>query len=144
MDDDALHRRFGAEFFNACWDLIEHPARSADDDLRMLHLAHASLAHWLAAGGPRERSVGLWQIARVLCLLGREGEAADLARRAVEVADDHDLPPFWRASAREGLHRALRRSDPAAAAALRAEAEALLAQVADGGDREVVLKDLAS
>jgi hypothetical protein len=138
----ALHRRFGAEFFNAVWTLLEDPQRSAEAGERMLHLAHASLAHWLIAGGRREASVGCWQIARVLCALGRPAEALPLARRAVALAQD--LGPFWRASAQEGLARALRPLDPVAAAAAEAAARALLPEIAGTADRALVLSDLAT
>jgi hypothetical protein len=64
-----FHRRAGAECFNRAWDYLDRKNRSLEDDLQMLHLAHASRFHWGLVGTPRNLAVGEWQISRVYAAL---------------------------------------------------------------------------
>jgi hypothetical protein len=43
------NRKMAAGFFNAVWALLDKPGRSREEDLQMVHLAHASCAHWQVA-----------------------------------------------------------------------------------------------
>lgn len=43
------NRKMAAGFFNAVWALLDKPGRSSDEDLQMVHLAHASRAQWQVA-----------------------------------------------------------------------------------------------
>lgn len=88
--DARTHARLAAECFNACWDLIEKPDRSAEDDEAMLLQAYASLWHWTRRPDftPAKRAIGHWQIARVNSLLGRGQAALEHARLALEAARD--------------------------------------------------------
>ena len=79
------HRAFAAQFFNEVWALLDRSGRSAEEDVQMIHLAHASRAHWQIAGGPREWAIGEWQIARVYAALGRGEPALFHAELAMEM-----------------------------------------------------------
>lgn len=51
-------RRPAADLFTLVWELLEKPARSAGDDDRMLHAAHASRHHRGQVGAPTQLAVG--------------------------------------------------------------------------------------
>ena len=48
--DRAWQRKAAADLFNQTWELIDKPDRTPDDDLEMIHLAHASRALWKKVG----------------------------------------------------------------------------------------------
>lgn len=71
-----MHKKLGIEFFNKTWDYIDLKERNIDQELEMIHYAHASSLHWQLAGGTSLNKVrGEWQISRVYSLLNM-GESA--------------------------------------------------------------------
>lgn len=132
-----------ARFFNQVWDLLGQRQRSAEEDLRMIHMAHASRAHWQQAGGPEQWATGEWQIARVYSVLGRAEPALIHAQEAFRLAGDGTLGPFLEVSTREGLARALHLSgETAAARQMALAARRLLAGIVDDEDRGIAEGDL--
>lgn len=138
-------RQLAIDLFNRVWTLLEQPGRSTEDDDRMVHAAHASRYHWGQVGGPEQVAIGEWQCARVYSTLGRAEPALHHARRCVAVVTAADVPVWLVASAHEGLTRAY------AVAGNREEARrehtvtvALLEQITDPEDRQVVEDDLAA
>lgn len=147
MSDDRreAHRHFSAGCFNAAWDLLEKPDRSADDDARLLATAFASLWHWMQRDDATRQnlSVGYWQVARVFALLGH----ADCARRFASLcrAASGGLPPFFRAYALEAQARAALLAGACDdAQRLLAEARTLASQVVDDEERKLLVADLDS
>src|SRR5207247_1862113 len=65
------HRKMAAELFNSTWDLIAKKSRTKDEDDRMIHMAYASRYHWSVVGGPKEATMGEWQISHVYALRRR-------------------------------------------------------------------------
>lgn len=131
--------------FNRTWELLEKADRTAAEDEELVHTAHASRHFWTAVGGPKERSIGDWQIARVYSVLGRGEPAVHHARRALEHAGQVEGEVWLLASAYEGLARAYAvAGDRAAAAEWKAKAVARLAEVDDPDDREIVEGDIAT
>lgn len=63
-------RAYAVAFNTLAWDLLGRSDRGHEDDLKMLHAAHASLLHWLGAGAGAHHQRGLWLIARVYAELG--------------------------------------------------------------------------
>ena len=102
----AVHRRIGGDLFNYTWTLLARSDRAPGEDDEMLHAAHASRFHWGHAGTPLNLSVGEWQISRVYAVLERSEPALHHARRALEIARQGRLGPFYRAYAHEALARA--------------------------------------
>lgn len=145
FDADAAHRRFSTMCFNAAWDLMDKPERTAEEDRLMLSLGHASVYHWLQRPDCDDQhlSVGYWQISRIHALL-RNGQEA---RRAAEVclAYSESLPAFYLGYAYEALARAAALTGDAAAATGHAsQAAAFAGKVEDDEDRTMLLSDLAS
>jgi hypothetical protein len=145
LESAAQERSVAASLFNQTWALLDSSARTADEDDRMIHLAHASRLHWDNVGGDQERAIGEWQCSRVYAVVGRAEPSLFHARRAIDYADRVGVEPWVRASAREALARAqVAAGEPDAARAARDDAVALLADVDDPEDRDVVAADLAT
>ena len=70
------HKKLGIAYFNSTWDLLDKANRTKDEDLKMIHFAHASRFHWEQSGAPILNLVrGDWQVSRVYSVLGL-GESA--------------------------------------------------------------------
>lgn len=139
------HRRWSVECFNRAWSLIELPRRTADEDSEMLQLAMASLWHWRQRPecGPRERSIGCWQVSRCAALAGHASLAVHFAERALH--ESRQLAPFYRGYAHEGMARASALcGDSASMGEHLAQARRLAATVEDDDDRSRLESDLDS
>ena len=138
-----VSRELAARFFNEVWGLLDLKDRSAEDDLRMIHLAHASRAHWQIAGGPREWAIGEWQIARVYAVIGRGEPALYHATIAMKMTSDGALGPFLEGSAHEVMARACHAAGRAAEAARHHKAATeIAARLTDPEERELLELDL--
>lgn len=143
MDPD--ERAIASALFNQTWKLLQNQARTPDEDLRMLHMAHASRFHWDNVGDDQNRAIGEWQISRVYATLGRAEPALFHARLALDYAGRDGVEEWLRASAYEGLARAQAvAGDIEAANDARDRARALAEAIADLEDRRIVLADIDS
>jgi hypothetical protein len=145
FDYERAHRYLSADCFNRCWDLIDKPQRTPEEDEQMLLRTMASFWHWTQRPDltPRNRSVGYWQIARVYALLGQ----ADNARRYGEISlrFSEQEPPFFLAYAHEALARAAMVAGDRDQQAHHLErARALCPAIQDAESRELLEKDLAT
>jgi hypothetical protein len=95
-----------AELFNAAWDLLDKRGRTEDEDLDMVHTAHASRYFWGLAGGDKERAAGEWQVSRVYARLHMGQSALYHARASLRYCEKGRLPAFDRAFAYEAIARA--------------------------------------
>ena len=141
--DLSLHRRMAARFFNETWGLLDKPDRSPEDDLRMIHMTHASRMHWEFAGTAKNRNVGEWQISRVYSVLGMKEPALYHAQISLRIALENGLPAFLLAYSYEGMARANAIASDPSASEFVAKAEELLAQVDDAHDHALLKGDLA-
>lgn len=152
MDDDATRpqsdaeeqRRLAADLFNLVWVLLETPDRTAEQDERMLHAAHASRFHWGEIGEPVNLARGDWQVSRVYAVLGRAEPALHHAQRCLDTCRSNGIEDFDLAFAYEALARASAiagRSDDAAtyAGLARRAGE----RIGEGEEREIFFSDLA-
>lgn len=105
--DVAWHRRNGVECNNAVYGFLDRTDRTADDDARMLHTAHASAYHWGFAGGPEHQVRAEYLLGRVYAYLGRAEPALFHAGRALSLCDAAGLADFDRWFVHEGMARAL-------------------------------------
>lgn len=138
-------RGLAAAMFNATWDLIETPARSAEQDRQMLASAFASRRLWDDIGDAEKLAVGDWLVAHVAALLGYGSLALDFATAAYARAEASDVPLWLKASVCEGVARAHAAAGTAAERdAWIARAEARLAAVADPDARALVASQLAT
>ena len=57
------HRKQAVSNFNRTWDLIDKQDRTFEEDMEMIHTAHASRFHWGVIGQAVNFARGEWQIA---------------------------------------------------------------------------------
>ncbi len=142
-----VHRELAKALNGEVWDLLGNANRNREDDLRMIHTAHASLYHWLHAGTGVHAQRGEWLVANVYNTLGY-GQAALLhAKRCKDLTEQYqdELRDFDRAYAYEALARAyavLGNKDQAAR--YKVEARRLGGQIADAEDKQIFTNDFES
>jgi hypothetical protein len=144
FDISAAHKYFAAHCFNAAWDLIDKPGRTAEDDRMMVALSQASIYHWLNRPDcePKRLSVGYWQASRIQALLGNAAEAGNHAEVCLQYSMGQD--PFLLGYAYEARARAAKiagNSSVAAEQLVLAKEQAAL--VSNKEDRELLQSDLA-
>lgn len=103
------HKALAISLNQRTWSLLEEKTRSAADNDEMIHVAHASLWHWLQAGGPVQQQRGEWLIGRVYVVLGFADAALRQARTTYDLTEKHsgELQDFDHAYAHELMARAL-------------------------------------
>jgi hypothetical protein len=100
------HEQLARSLFNRVWDLMESE-RTPEQDMEMVHAAHASRHHWAeAGGGPVRMARGEWQISRVYLTVGRAEPALVHAHLALQLCEDAGLEAFDLAYAHEANARA--------------------------------------
>jgi hypothetical protein len=138
-------RDLARAMFNEVWALLEKEDRSVDEDDRMVHMAHASCHHWMEVGEPINRVRGEWQCSRVYATLERGEPALHHARRSLELCTAHGIGDIDLAYCHEAMARASAvDGNHLAAAGWRRQAEQSAAAIAEAGDRQAVLDDLAT
>lgn len=136
-------RRLAAQLFNGVWTLLESENRTADDDDRMLHMAHASRYHWGRVGLPANLARGEWQCSRVYAVLHRPEPSLHHARRVLEICQLNGIGDFDLAFAYEALARAhAEAGDAGAARAMTEKALVAVEGISEDSDRALVLADL--
>lgn len=101
FDVPKASRWFAVEFNNQAWDLVEKPARSAEEAQRMVHLAHAALVHWQAVGTNLNRQRAENLLATVYVVAGDAAAAVRHAERCLSLSVENakEETPFDRACA---------------------------------------------
>jgi len=144
LDADA-ETSMAASLFNGAWTLLENPNRLPDDDLMMVHMAHASRYHWGRVGTAVNVVRGEWQCSRVYATLGRSEPALFHAQRALAICEANSIGDFDLAFCYEALARAHAvAGDSDEARRWQQRGSEVAKDVADDEDRELVLGDLAS
>jgi len=90
-EERELHRRSAANCFNRAWDLLEKKDRSGEENLQMLHLAHASRYHWGLIGTPTNRAIGDWQLSRIYAELKQPQLALLFAESSLAMCEENEL-----------------------------------------------------
>jgi DNA-binding transcriptional MerR regulator len=143
--DAGDERRLAAALFNATWTLLEKEDRTRAEDDEMLHMAHASRHHWgrVAEATPANFGRGEWQCSRVYATLGRSEPCLHHAQRYLDICQENDIADWDLAFAYEALARGYAvAGDTEQARAYTEQALAAAEDVAEDGDRELVLSDL--
>jgi len=104
-DESDFHKSTAKECFNKAWEILDQKQRSADDDRRMLLLAHTSRYHWGVVGTSSNQAVGDWQISRIYAELNQPILSLLFAKSSLETCERNNLREFL-PSAHEGLARA--------------------------------------
>ncbi len=139
------HRKMAAKEFNLVWSLLEKKHRTSEQDLEMIHAAHASRYHWGILGKPVNRAIGEWQVSHVYVVLRMPEPSWYHAERCLEVCRKSRLGGFPLAFAYEALARAASvAGDARARDRYLVQAEKAGARIRDAEDRALLLSDLRS
>ena len=134
-------RTLAADLFNGVWVLMQTENRTAAQDDRMLHMAHASRFHWEQVGTAANLARGEWLCSRVYAVLRRPEPCLHHARRVLEICEQNGIADWDLAFAHEALARG-HAVDGDRQAAEAAAARARAVEIADDEDRKLLLDDL--
>lgn len=100
--------QFAVDFNTKTWELLEKKDRTRFEDVLMLDYAHASLAHWRAAGAAVRHQRGEWLVSRVHSALGDGNHALKHAHLCFQLLEDNknEMEDFDFAFAYEAIARA--------------------------------------
>jgi DNA-binding transcriptional MerR regulator len=136
-------RKLGVALFNATWDLMGKENRTRDEDDAMLHMAHASRHHWGQVGKHANFARGEWQCSRVYAVLRRPEPCLHHAQRVLDICQEQGLGDWDLAFAYEALARGHAiNGDLEQARAATEQALAAAEDIAEDGDRDLLLSDL--
>lgn len=142
-DLSVWHRTFAPRAFNATWTYLDRDGLSREEELEMLASTFAQRWHWYAVGDARNQAIADWQVSRVAAVLGYAELARRFGEHALKVAKEQDLDPFVTGFAHEAIARAAADVDDVETFTEHLErAKALLSQIEDPEDREVLSSDL--
>jgi len=100
------HKKQAIENFNLTWDLIDKKDRTAEDDLLMIHTAHASRFHWGVVGTPIDFARGEWQVSRVYSLLNMSESSLYHGELSLKYCTENAISGFDLAFGYEAVARA--------------------------------------
>lgn len=140
---DSQHRKLAVDLFNQTWDYIEKPNRTQEEDITMLHMAHASRFHWGIVGEPVNFSRGEWLLSRVYVLLQRAEPAVYHAEVNMDLVQKYKITDFDLAFAYEALARSyLIAGNREAAQKNKALALDISETISKEADRKLLLADV--
>ncbi|MDQ1684755.1 MAG: hypothetical protein QOC82_1492 [Frankiaceae bacterium] len=141
--DATKHREVGVALFNHVWTLLDLDGRTGEQDMEMVHTAHASAYHWMQVGTAENRARSEWQCSRVYAVLGRSEPAIWHAQQCLGYCERAGIGDWDLAFAYEALARAHAvAGDREETARWLDRARQAAADIAEDGDRQLVLSDL--
>lgn len=105
-DINNFYKKEAIDNFNKTWDLIEKKQRTHDENIEMIHRAHASRYHWGQIGNPVHLVRGEWQISRVYSLLNMAESALLHAEESLRICEENSIGDLDLAFAYEAIARA--------------------------------------
>ncbi len=138
------HRTLAPRAFNRTWELLDADDLSREDEEEMLATTFAQRYHWYQVGDLRSKAIADWQVARVAVVLGYADLARRFGERSLEIAEEHELGPFLVGFGHEAVARAAAEVDDVETFTEHFEAaRALIEEIEDDEEREVLVADLA-
>jgi hypothetical protein len=80
---------FAKKFNGKTWELLDKKEHTREENELLLDYAHASLAHWRAAGTGVHYQRGVWMLARVNTVLGNTQMAIQYAQRCLDLTEQY-------------------------------------------------------
>ena len=105
-DMDKIHNYLATKLFNDTWGLLDKTDRTPEEDVLMIHTAHASLFHWLQFGEAKNFSIGEWQVSRVYAELKMGESALKHGLANVDLCKKNNISGFELGYAYESVARA--------------------------------------
>lgn len=143
--ENETFRNLAISLFNSSWDLLDRQDRSAQDDLTMIHSAHASRYCWGLVGDHKQFATGEWQVSRVYAVLEMAQSALYHGQASLDNCEQGRLSAFDFAFAYEAIARACKLMGNQEQKALYLKkAKEISAQIEDENDRTYLLGELES
>ncbi len=143
-DFSEMHRALAPEAFNHTWELLDRSDLTRSEEEEMLSSAFAQRFHWYQVGEPRNLAIADWQVSRVAAVLGYSDLALRFGERSLEVCREHGLDAFVTGFAHEAIARAAAEVDDLDTFDEHLQAaRALIPEIADDEDREILEADIA-
>lgn len=145
VDVRLAHAHFSKYCFNASWDLIAKSERTPAETDMMIHLAHASIYHWIRRADCTDQnlSIGYWQLSHVYALANQGACAKHFAQVCLSFSQQHGVARVYLGYAYEALARASKVvGDDEEARSYCDKAQEIAAGLVED-DREQLLADLA-
>jgi len=137
-------RALAPRAFNRTWELLDADGLTREQEEEMLAATLAQRYLWYRVGDARNRAIADWQVSRVAAVLGYADLARRFGERSLEVSIENALDPFVTGFAHEAIARAAADVDDVETFTENvAAARALLAEVEDDEDRDLLAADLA-
>ena len=145
--DDHLarcERALAPRAINRTWELLDAEDLTREQEEEMLAATFAQRYLWYMVGDARNRAIADWQVSRVAAVLGYAELARRFGEKSLEVSLENGLDPFVTGFAHEAIARAAADVDDVETYTENlAAARALLAEIEDDEDRDVLAADLA-
>ncbi len=143
--DETNHKKIAVELFNKVWDYLDQEQRTEEENITMIHMAHASRFHWGNVGEPVNFARGEWQVSRVYSVVERSEPSLFHAENCLAICLEHHIKDFDLAFAYEAMARAYKiKQDEEQMEKYKTLAYEACEQIVKDGDRNVVLNDLAT
>jgi hypothetical protein len=106
------HEKLAKQNFNKTWDFLDKKDRTEEENINMIHTAHASRFDWgilvsEGKGTALNLQRGEWIISRVYSVLEREEPALYHAKICLDLTEKNNIGDFDLAFAYEAMARAL-------------------------------------
>lgn len=129
--------------YNETWGFIDKEDRTPEDDLNMLHCAHASRYLWGQVGEPIHFERGEWQISKVYALLNKGDQALYHGQACLKICLDNDIKDFDISFAYEAIAHAYKvLGDSEQVELYKKKAFDTVEDIKDAGDKEYTLTEL--
>ena len=129
--------------FNKTWDYIDLETRTEEDDLNMIHTAHASRFLWGQVGEPVNFERGEWQISKVYNILKKGDSALYHAKSCLRICEENNIKDFDIVFAYEAMAQAYKiLGDEALVEDYKKKAYDALPSIEDEGNREYAKAEL--
>ncbi|HYE77264.1 MAG TPA: hypothetical protein VEI97_04685 [bacterium] len=140
------HKWFAVECNNGTWDLIEKADRTPDEDLRLVHMAHAAKYHWsqVPTATVENEIRADNTISRAYSAIGEGGAAKYYAQRCIDNCHAHGIGDWDLASAYGAMAYACQAAgNSVAQGEWTTKAKEACADIKEDEDRNIIEQDLA-
>jgi hypothetical protein len=137
------NRSIAIQQFNRCWEILDQTERTEVDLRELLQSAFTSKYHWLQAGNERNWIISDWMVSRAFAYNACGELALQFAQSANDAAWTSEQPDWLRASAAEGMLRAvIVLGDSSEIDGWKSRAQELVEAISNPEEKSVISKQL--
>ena len=141
--DPVTERALAISLYNQAKALLRNASRTSEQDLEMIHMAHASGHHWSKVGNVQNFAIGEWLCSRVYAHVNQPQASLFHALTCRRLSESASVDTWVVGFAEETLMRAYIASGDFESAKVHFEVAKSIAETLDPESREMLLSDLA-